>query len=315
MRTLKRDRTAWSGPRPGTRFGEPVAGWVREGAADADLPVGPATPSGEGRTAIVRAPSGRVRPRRARGDWMLRRRALRGTHGGAAAGPLRWPRLPSPLRVCVLESFSNLGQLLGNVPGAGRQGSGFSSWTSTRPTSVSCTSSLRHSWNGTGAALPVQALLAPLMVVELAPADRAALRGSKLEAELARVGFELDAVRRGGTLAVRAQCRRCCPGRDPQAALVRGLADELVARRATPRQPLRPRRLAAPGCCGSDLRPAWPATRRARRKGEVPSSPASRRALLESLDGDPLGAHLSTRPPGRSPPLDLAEIERRFGRR
>jgi DNA mismatch repair protein MutL len=160
---------------------------------------------------------------------------------------------------------------------------------------------LRHSWKE--GAVARQALLAP-EVVELAPADRAALDA---ELELAaRVGFELEPFDEAA-LAVRA-VPALLAGRDPQ-VLVRGLADELRQAGEVGNRPRDDSRLLD----AADRVFASLACHSARTAGEV-LEPREQAALLESLDGIPWAP---TCPHGRpvAVPVSLAEIERRFGRR
>jgi DNA mismatch repair protein MutL len=160
---------------------------------------------------------------------------------------------------------------------------------------------LRHSWKA--GAVARQALLAP-EVVELAPADRAALDA---ELELAaRVGFELEPFDEAA-LAVRA-VPALLAGRDPQ-VLVRGLADELRQAGEVGNRPRDDSRLLD----AADRVFASLACHSARTAGEV-LEPREQAALLESLDGIPWAP---TCPHGRpvAVPVSLAEIERRFGRR
>jgi DNA mismatch repair protein MutL len=123
---------------------------------------------------------------------------------------------------------------------------------------------------------------------------------------LARMGFDVEAF--GEDTAVVRAVPALLAERDP-ATLVRDLADELVeagpaadALRAGTRQIDAADRLFANLACRS-----------ARMKGDV-LDPREQRALLEALDAIPWAP---TCPHGRpvAVPFDLAEIERRFGRR
>ena len=123
---------------------------------------------------------------------------------------------------------------------------------------------------------------------------------------LARMGFEIEAF--GEDTAVVRAVPALLAERDP-ATLVRDLADELVeagpaadALRAGTRQIDAADRLFANLACRS-----------ARMKGDV-LDPREQRALLEALDAIPWAP---TCPHGRpvAVPFELAEIERRFGRR
>jgi DNA mismatch repair protein MutL len=151
-------------------------------------------------------------------------------------------------------------------------------------------------------AIERQALLVPL-AVELEPAAQAALLAEQELAET--LGFEIEAFGEGA-VALRA-VPALLGDRDP-AALLRTLADELTA---------------TPGALSatSALRALAPADRvlatlachGARRKGEV-LDPREQRALLDALDAIPWAP---TCPHGRPVvvPFEIAEIERRFGRR
>jgi len=160
---------------------------------------------------------------------------------------------------------------------------------------------LRADWRGER--VESQGLLAPLPV-SLEPAPLRALADA---AEALRgLGFDLEPFGED-TMAVRA-----VPGllaeRDP-AALVRDLADELVAAGAAA-DALRPgtRSLETADRLFANL-----ACHSARRKGEV-LEPREQQALLDALDAIPWAP---TCPHGRpvAVPFELAEIERRFGRR
>jgi DNA mismatch repair protein MutL len=148
-----------------------------------------------------------------------------------------------------------------------------------------------------------QGLLAPLPVpLEPAPLRALADAGEALR----RLGFDLEPFGED-TMAVRA-----VPGllaeRDP-AALVRDLADELVAAGAAADA----LRAGARSLEAADGLFANLACRSARRKGEV-LDPREQQALLDALDAIPWAP---TCPHGRpvAVPFELAEIERRFGRR
>ncbi len=158
---------------------------------------------------------------------------------------------------------------------------------------------LRAQWHG--GRVDRQGLLAPLSV-SLEPAQLHVLL-DKADA-LAELGFELDAFGEN-TALLRAVPALLCD-RDP-AGLVRDLADELVAGGT---QALRPesRALEAADRLFANL-----ACRSARCKGDV-LEPREQRALLEGLDTIPWAP---TCPHGRpvAVPFELAEIERRFGRR
>jgi DNA mismatch repair protein MutL len=148
-----------------------------------------------------------------------------------------------------------------------------------------------------------QGLLAPLPV-RLAPGPLAAL----LEAgdSLVRLGFEIEAFGED-TLAVRA-VPALLADRDP-AGLVRSLADELeAAGSAADALRVESRALEA-----ADRIFATLACHAARRKGEV-LDPREQHALLDALDAIPWAP---TCPHGRpvAVPIEIAEIERRFGRR
>jgi DNA mismatch repair protein MutL len=159
---------------------------------------------------------------------------------------------------------------------------------------------LRSEWLSRG--VERQGLLAPV-TVELEPRVFAELVERRDEIE--RLGFDLDAFGER-TVAVRS-VPALLSDRDP-AALVRGLGDELADSEG---------RL-APESAVRSLAPAdrWFATlacHRARRKGDV-LDPREQRALIDALDAIPWAP---TCPHGRpvAVPLELAEIERRFGRR
>jgi DNA mismatch repair protein MutL len=151
-------------------------------------------------------------------------------------------------------------------------------------------------------AIERQALLVPL-AVELEPSAQAALLAEQELAET--LGFEIEAFGEG---AVALRAVPALLGDQDPAALLRTLADELAA---------------TPGALSatSALRALAPADRvlatlachGARRKGEV-LDPREQRALLDALDAIPWAP---TCPHGRPVvvPFEIAEIERRFGRR
>ncbi len=160
---------------------------------------------------------------------------------------------------------------------------------------------LRADWRGER--VESQGLLAPLPV----PLEPAPLRALADAAEaLHRLGFDLEPFGED-TMAVRA-----VPGllaeRDP-AVLVRDLADELVAAGAAADA----LRAGARSLEAADRLFANLACHSARRKGEV-LEPREQQALLDALDAIPWAP---TCPHGRpvAVPFELAEIERRFGRR
>jgi DNA mismatch repair protein MutL len=148
-----------------------------------------------------------------------------------------------------------------------------------------------------------QGLLAPV-AVQLDPGPLAALlEGGE---SLGRLGFEIEPFGEG-TVAVRA-LPALLADRDP-AGLVRSLADELdAAGPAADALRMEPRALDA-----ADRIFAALACHSARRKGEV-LDPREQRALLDALDAIPWAP---TCPHGRpvAVPIEIAEIERRFGRR
>lgn len=160
---------------------------------------------------------------------------------------------------------------------------------------------LRAAWQAGSVAR--QALLLPA-TVDLGPGAHAALV-AQADAALA-LGFEIEPFGEA-TVAVRA-IPALLAGTDPGDA-VRGLAEELLAAQregsvATPgvrSLPLADRLLATLACHA------------ARRKGDA-LDPREQRALLEALDTIPFAPCC---PHGRpvAVPIDLAEIERRFGRR
>jgi len=148
-----------------------------------------------------------------------------------------------------------------------------------------------------------QGLLAPALV-QLAPRPLAALR-EQAEA-LVRLGFEVEPFA-ADTVAVRA-VPALLAGRDP-AALVRNLADELDAAGAAADA----LRVEARALEAADRIFASLACHSARRKGEL-LEPGEQQALLDALDAIPWAPSC---PHGRpvAVPIELAEIERRFGRR
>ena len=160
---------------------------------------------------------------------------------------------------------------------------------------------LRAEWIERG--VERQGLLMPLSV-QLAPAAHAALVDSA-EA-LARLGFELESF--GEETVVLRSIPALLEGRDP-ATLLRGLADELQAAGATGGGG----EAGARALESADRLFASLACHSARRKGEVLDE-REQRALLDGLDAIPWAP---TCPHGRpvAVPFELAEIERRFGRR
>jgi len=160
---------------------------------------------------------------------------------------------------------------------------------------------LRADWLAHG--VERQGLLAPVAVA-LEPGRLAAVE--EAAESLERLGFEIEPFGED-TLVVRA-VPALLAGRDP-ADLVRGLVDELAddgaggaAERAAVRAlPAADRIFATLACHAS------------RRKGEVLDT-REQRALLDALDAIPWAP---TCPHGRPVcvPLEIAEIERRFGRR
>jgi len=123
---------------------------------------------------------------------------------------------------------------------------------------------------------------------------------------LERFGFEIDAFGEG-TVAVRA-VPALLGDRDP-AGLVRNLADELEAA-GSDADALRTESRALDA---ADRIFASLACHSARRKGDV-LDPREQQALLDALDAIPWAP---TCPHGRpvAVPFEVAEIERRFGRR
>ena len=148
-----------------------------------------------------------------------------------------------------------------------------------------------------------QRLLAPLTLQLDTPRQAALLEASD---RLERLGFEVEAFGEA-TVAVRA-IPALLAERDP-GGLIRDLADELLARAETA-DALRPE---ARALDAADRLFAQLACHSARRKGDV-LDPREQRALLDALDAIPWAP---TCPHGRpvAVPFDLAEIERRFGRR
>jgi DNA mismatch repair protein MutL len=160
---------------------------------------------------------------------------------------------------------------------------------------------LRGEWRARG--VESQGLLVPT-TLSLEPAALRALDAAS--DALGRLGFEVEPFG-ADAVAVRA-VPALLGARDP-AALVRDLADELRAAGAASGQ--------APAERGSleaaDRVFASLACHAARRKGDV-LEPSEQQALLDALDAIPWAP---TCPHGRpvAVPFDLAEIERRFGRR
>ncbi len=160
---------------------------------------------------------------------------------------------------------------------------------------------LREEWRASG--VESQGLLVPA-TLSLEPAALRALEAAS--DALGRLGFEVEPFG-PGTLAVRA-VPALLAGRDP-AALVRDLADELRAAGAAAGQaPAEPGALEAADRVFASL-----ACHAARRKGDA-LAPSEQQALLDALDAIPWAP---TCPHGRpvAVPFELAEIERRFGRR
>lgn len=160
---------------------------------------------------------------------------------------------------------------------------------------------LRGEWRERG--VESQGLLVPATLT----LEPAALRALDAASDaLQRLGFEVEPFG-PGTLAVRA-VPALLTGRDP-AALVRDLADELRAAGAASGQaPPEPGGLEAADRVFASL-----ACHAARRKGDA-LEPSEQQALLDALDAIPWAP---TCPHGRpvAVPFELAEIERRFGRR
>ncbi len=148
-----------------------------------------------------------------------------------------------------------------------------------------------------------QRLLA-VEVIRLAPRSLAALLTARDSLE--RLGFEIDAFGEG-TVAVRA-IPALLADRDP-AGLVRNLADELEAA-GSGADALR---MESRALDAADRIFASLACHSARRKGDV-LDPREQQALLDALDAIPWAP---TCPHGRpvAVPFEVAEIERRFGRR
>ena len=160
---------------------------------------------------------------------------------------------------------------------------------------------LRGQWLERG--VEGQGLLVP-ETVPLDPVRFAALAAWGDEAE--RLGFEIEAFG-SDTIAVRS-VPALLAGRDP-ASLVLNLADEIAAAGLDTGAPRTgPRALEA-----ADRMFASLACHSARRKGEVLDD-REQRALLDAVDGIPWAP---TCPHGRPVfiSIDVAEIERRFGRR
>ena len=160
---------------------------------------------------------------------------------------------------------------------------------------------LRASWRE--GQVPRQGLLAPVLV-QLDPARAAAL--SEFAEAVARLGFEAEPFGEGA-FSVRA-LPVLLADRDPARSL-RELADELVDEGVDlGRGPDASRTLEAADRLFASL-----ACHAARRKGDV-LDPREQQALLEAVDSIPWAP---TCPHGRpvAVPLELSEIERRFGRR
>ncbi|MEE9608413.1 MAG: DNA mismatch repair endonuclease MutL [Myxococcota bacterium] len=160
---------------------------------------------------------------------------------------------------------------------------------------------LRAEWVERG--VESQRLLIPA-TVPLEPAGLAAL--TDCADALARLGFELEAF--GEATALVRGVPALLAQRDP-ASLVRSLADELRAAEGAG-DPARPGSRAIEA---ADRIFATLACHSARRKGEL-LDPREQQALLDALDAIPWAP---TCPHGRpvAVPIELAEIERRFGRR
>jgi DNA mismatch repair protein MutL len=158
---------------------------------------------------------------------------------------------------------------------------------------------LRADWLERGVAR--QGLLAPISVA-LEPGALGAVEGDP--AQLERLGFEIEPFG-ADTVAVRA-VPALLAERDP-AQLVRDLVDELAGGGAGQGA------AAVRALPAADRVFATLACHAARRKGDV-LDPREQRALLDALDAIPWAP---TCPHGRPVcvPLELAEIERRFGRR
>jgi DNA mismatch repair protein MutL len=140
--------------------------------------------------------------------------------------------------------------------------------------------------------------------VRLEPRALAALLAAR--ESLARLGFDIDAFGEG-TVAVRA-VPALLADKDP-AGLVRNLADELEAFGPGADE----LRLDSRALEAADRIFASLACHSARRKGDV-LDPREQQALLDALDAIPWAP---TCPHGRpvAVPFEVAEIERRFGRR
>ena len=160
---------------------------------------------------------------------------------------------------------------------------------------------LRADWLGRG--VERQGLLAPVTVALEPGALGAVEAGSE---PLERLGFEIELFG-ADTVAVRA-VPALLAERDP-AQLVRDLVDELAGGVAG----AEPGRAAVRALPAADRVFATLACHAARRKGDV-LDPREQRALLDALDAIPWAP---TCPHGRPVcvPFELAEIERRFGRR
>ena len=160
---------------------------------------------------------------------------------------------------------------------------------------------LRAAWREGGVAR--QALLLPL-TIDLGPGSHAALVES-VDA-VGALGFELEAF--GEATVVVRSVPSLLSGFDP-VELVRSLADELLASQREDAGALPGVRSLLP----ADRLLATLACHSARRKGEA-LDPREQRVLLDSLDEIPWAPCC---PHGRpvAVPIDLFEIERRFGRR
>jgi DNA mismatch repair protein MutL len=160
---------------------------------------------------------------------------------------------------------------------------------------------LRAEWLERG--VERQGLLAPA-AVQLDPGRLSALAGCA--DTLGRLGFDLEPFGED-TVAVRA-VPALLAGRDP-ASLIRNLADELQGAGGE----ADPLRLGSRALEAADRLFASMACHGARRKGEVLSA-AEQQALLDAVDAIPWAP---TCPHGRPVivPIELAEIERRFGRK
>ncbi|CAG0992445.1 DNA mismatch repair protein MutL [Myxococcaceae bacterium] len=160
---------------------------------------------------------------------------------------------------------------------------------------------LRDAWRERGV---VRQPLLLAATVTMDPASHAALVAR--EHEVADLGFEVEPFGES-TVVVRA-IPALLAGRDP-ADLVRSLADELAEAERSSGSTAAGVRSIVP----ADHLLATLACHSARRKGEA-LDPREQRALLEALDEIPFAPCC---PHGRpvAVPFDLAEIERRFGRR